>query len=267
MSTNHLFDHSAGFLAMPFLRCFLFFLILLGSLSTAHAQEKMTADAYAAATTRMELRLSAVEDQMRILTGKFEQLDYAINRLDKTLQRLQSDYDVRITNLEKRPIPQPTPSRTEKKEALEKIKAQEAEYLEGEEKEESEDLSVQEQYDRAFSLLRRADFSAAEDAFSDFIKRNPKDKLVENAKYWHAETFYVRNRFGDAAIAFADTYEHNPEGTKAPDSLLKLAMSLAAINRKEDACRTLDALKSKYPKAPMTIRTRTDQERERLKCK
>ena len=92
-------------------------------------------------------------------------------------------------------------------------------------------LTPQEQYDRAFGLLRQANYDAAEKAFKGFIDKNPNDKLLDNAKYWYAETLYVRGAFYDAAVAFADAYQQNPKGTKAPDSLLKLAMSLGNRNK------------------------------------
>jgi tol-pal system protein YbgF len=127
-------------------------------------------------------------------------------------------------------------------------------------------LSPQEQYDRAFDLLRQTNYEDASDAFKSFIDKNPKDKLIEDAKYWYGETLYVQDKFDSAALAFADAYQQNPNGAKAPDSLLKLAMSLGKLGKTSDACTTLDSLKSKYPKAPIKIRQNADQERINMKC-
>jgi tol-pal system protein YbgF len=127
-------------------------------------------------------------------------------------------------------------------------------------------LSPQEQYDRAFTLLRQANYDEAERTFKLFIDKNPNDKLIDNAKYWYAETFYVRAKFNEAAVAFADAYQQNVKGSKAPDSLLKLAMSLSGLDKVQDACTTLNELRRNYPQAPATIKTRADQERARLKC-
>ena len=127
-------------------------------------------------------------------------------------------------------------------------------------------LTPQEQYDRAFGMLRQADYDGAEKAFKTFIDKNPKDKLIDNAKYWYGETIYVRGRFDESAVAFADAYQQNPQGAKAPDSLLKLSMSLAAIDKTQDACMTLTELKSKYPNASSSIRSRAEEQRSKLKC-
>ncbi len=263
-----------------------------------HAQEDSYAYGSAAPGTgaNYEMRLGAIEDQMRALTGKLEQMEYAVRRIDLALQRLQSDAEQRLTRLESIPVPTPAP-------AASAPAASQSGYGEEQESDSAEaeavtgtlgdlkvrgekvtgavknpktpplpdtppdyGLTAQEQYDRAFGLLRQADYEGAEKAFKSFIDKNPKDKLVDNAKYWYAETFYVRAKFNDAAVAFADAYQQNPKGTKAPDSLLKMAMSLGSLEKTQDACTTLNELKKNYPNAPQTIRSRADQERTRLKC-
>ncbi len=249
-----------------------------------------------------ETRLSNVEDQLRALTGKAEQMEYALRRLDNTLQRMQADYDQRLTKLETAAVQpmivqaptqpprqphyeeaaethesatEPTDSEASVRGSLGALRVQ-GDKVTGAVKspkapplpETPPDygLTAQEQYDRAFSLLRQANYDEAEAAFKIFIDKNPKDKLLDNAKYWYAETFYVRSKFSDAAVAFADAYQQNPKGTKAPDSLLKLGLSLAALDKTQDACTTLNELKKNYPNSPATIRARADQERSRLKC-
>ncbi len=127
-------------------------------------------------------------------------------------------------------------------------------------------LTAQEQYDRAMGFLRQADYAQAEQAFKGFIDKNRQDKLLDNAKYWYGETLYVRGRFDESAVAFADAYQQNPKGSKAPDSLLKLAMSLGALNKAPDACAALEGLRSKFPNAIPAIKTRAADERARLKC-
>lgn len=234
----------------------------------------------------METRLSAVEDQMRELTGKVEKFDFALGRIEDSLKKMQEDYDLRLTELEKKPTPPPVlpPSSMDNESAMPQritgtlgsVRTRNGHVTSGRmepsspplpEVPDDYGLTPQEMYDRAFGLLRQADYENAELAFSNFIDKYPKDKLVNNAKYWYAETYYVRGMFGDAAVAFAEAYQHNPRGGKAPDSLLKLAMSLASVEKKRDACSTLKALKTKYPKASSTIKDRAKSEWVRLQCK
>jgi tol-pal system protein YbgF len=255
-------------------------------------------------STYNETRITALEEQLRAMNGRLEQAEFAVRRLDQTVQRMQSDNDARLTKLESAQqtpvavpppvaqplvvIPQPTTPSTpppastssaapvvDPNGTLGAIKLQNGKITGAVNNPQSSPLPTappdygltpEEQYERAFGLLRQANYADAETAFKSFIDKNPKDKLIDNAKYWYGETLYVRARFDDAAVAFADAYQQNPRGTKAPDSLLKLAMSLAALNKTPDACVTLNELKTKYPSATATIKARAEDERTRLKC-
>ena len=233
-----------------------------------------------------ETRLTTLEDTVRALNGRMEQLEYTLRRIDQAVQRMQGDYDGRLAHLEASAVttppvqPQPivTPPGNQTDNNINgspgPVKTQDTHVTGGTNSpkipplpDTSADygMNPQEQYERAFGLLRQANYDEAEKAFKTFIEKNPKDKLIDNAKYWYGETLYVRGRFDEAAVAFADAYQQNTQGNKAPDSLLKLAMSLSAINKVPDACTTLLELKSKYPNATATVRTRADEERLKLK--
>ncbi len=254
---------------------------------------------YAAASTNTEMRLSAVEDQLRALTGKVEQIDFLTRRLEQALARLQSDYDARLLKLETAPVATPPQPQQQAAQTQQPASEEESEApaeqpqqpvtgtlggmkVRGDKvtggivnpkapplpnKPSDYGLTPQEAYDHAFDLLRQANYDEAEKAFKRFIDKNPKDKLVDNAKYWHAETFYVRGKFNDAAIGFAEALQQNPKGGKAPDALLKLAMSLGSLEKTKDACDALNVLKTQYPTASATLKSRADQERTRMKCK
>jgi TolA-binding protein len=53
---------------------------------------------------------------------------------------------------------------------------------------------------------------------------------------------------------------------KAPDSLLRLGQSLAAIGQKEMACASLNEVGRKYPKASASVKRGVEQEQKRAKC-
>ena len=76
-------------------------------------------------------------------------------------------------------------------------------------------VGPEESYDEAYHLLARAEYSKAEQALRLFIKTYPDHQLTGNAFYWLGETFYVRNHYKRAAIAFARGYKSFPSGAKA----------------------------------------------------
>lgn len=124
----------------------------------------------------------------------------------------------------------------------------------------------QEQYSRAFSLLRQAQYNEAEQALSAFVEQYPEDPLAGNAKYWLGETYYVRGDYQQSAVIFAEGYQQYPDNSKAPDNLLKLGMSLGALGNTADACGTFAELLKRYPDAAATVQRRTKQEQERYTC-
>ena len=67
------------------------------------------------------------------------------------------------------------------------------------------------------------------------------------------ETYYVRKQYKNAADAFLEGYRKYSGSDKAPDTLLKLGMSLAELGQNDAACSTLKELKDKFPDAPESI--------------
>jgi len=128
------------------------------------------------------------------------------------------------------------------------------------------DGDPQAQYKHAFGLLRQADYAAAEEALRAFVEAHPEHDLAGNAKYWLGETYYVRNDYERAAVTFAEGFRNYPESNKAPDNLLKLGMSLARIDRVDDACGIFAELLDRYPDSARNIIQRARREQQRLSC-
>lgn len=258
----------------------------------------------AVAATDMQVRLQNTDAQIRSLNGQLEKLQFSNQQLQQQMQRLASDNEVRFQQLEKRilmleeaakaaatpaaPAPAATPPATTPPatEATPPAKPEVTPEKEGDKAKETLDAppkktndvlgtlpangksagDPQKDYDAAFAALRAAHYDDAEAGFKAFLKTYPKHKLTENAKYWLAESYYARGKYTESAVAFADTYQEFPKGSKAPDNLLKMAMSLGQLGKKPDACSTLDELKKLFPAAPSIIRNRAAQEAKTLEC-
>jgi tol-pal system protein YbgF len=126
--------------------------------------------------------------------------------------------------------------------------------------------SAADQYNHAFGLLKQADYPAAEAALKAFIEQHPTDPMAGNAQYWLGETYYTRNRFLEAATAFAEGYKRYPKSAKAADDLLKLAMALGRANQKQNACLALAQLDHDFPKPGAAIKEHAAAEKKRLGC-
>ncbi len=126
--------------------------------------------------------------------------------------------------------------------------------------------SIEEQYSNAVSFLSKRDFDSAEVAFNKFLDKNNDSDLAGNAIYWLGETYYARARFHEAAKIFAKSYSTYPKGAKVTDSLLKLAMSLEAIEQIEVACTSYNTLLNDYKNARQRILSIAKKAVNKLKC-
>ena len=121
-------------------------------------------------------------------------------------------------------------------------------------------------YETAYGYLLQRDYGAAEAAFDDFLKRHPSDSLSGNAQYWLGESHFVRGQYKAAASAFLKGYQTYGQSQKAPDSLLKLAMSLDRLGQRDAACSSYAELNTKFPNAPQSVKARAQSERQRVGC-
>lgn len=204
----------------------------------------------------IEDRLNQLQQSLTMMTGQIEQLQNRNAKLQQQMEKMQTDYEYRIEQLEKggaghpggaapRPgaqavAPSPTPA----------AGAANADQL----------------YDAAFKKLQEGDYVAAERGFRTFIQRNPHNKLAGNAQYWLGETYYARRDYNNALTAFAEGYKLYKASPKGPDNLLKLGITMSALGRKPDACAVFARFNQDYPRATDLQKRRIDQERQKNGC-
>lgn len=219
------------------------------------------------------VRLQQIEERLRLLTGQIEELEYRQRQTDRKLD----DLIARVGSGAVGAAPPAPDAGTGSGGAT---GGDSSGTLTGEDLAAGEagDLaatapggnlpggSEMDQYNYAFSLLRKADYDSAEVAFNEFITLHPDSDLSGNAYYWLGETYYVRGSYQDAAIAFLKGYQRFPNGDKAPDNLLKLGMTLNRLDKKAEACATFTELGSKFPDAPQTVRDKAAQEAAAAGC-
>jgi len=121
-------------------------------------------------------------------------------------------------------------------------------------------------YQQGYGALLQKDYAGAEGAFRELLETYPRDPLAADAQYWIGETYYVRAQYKNAADAFLNGYKKYRSGQKAPDTLLKLGMSLAELGQKDAACSTFSELKAKFPQAPPHVSDEAASWRKKTGC-
>ena len=102
-------------------------------------------------------------------------------------------------------------------------------------------------YTQAFDALKAGSYSVAITGFKDFLGTYPASPLAENAQYWLGEAYYVNHDYEAAAGAFRAVLKKWPDSRKAPDALLKLGYTQYAQRQYSAARATLTEVMRKYP--------------------
>ena len=118
----------------------------------------------------------------------------------------------------------------------------------------------------AYGYVLHRDYALAEQAFRDFLRKYPDEKLVPDAQYWLGESLFQRQRYREAAESFLEVSTKYDHSGKAPEALLRLGQSLAALNQREAACATLAEVGRKFPRASASVKRGVTQEQKRVHC-
>lgn len=193
-------------------------------------------------------QLQAREKEMQELTAKIEKLEFNQKQLEEKLKRMNDDVDMRLSMNEKKaaastPATNASASKT------------------------ADSATIKAEYDKAYNAMKKGDYKTSEKLFTAFMKKYPNSDLAGNANYWLGETYYARKQYEEAVGIFADGFTKYKNNSKAPDNLLKLGLSMKALNRKTDACTAFTALPKEFSKAQQTLKDRAKAEAKKLGCK
>lgn len=216
----------------------------------------------------LQSRVLELEDQVRSLNGRLEEANHRAAEASRQLELFKADVDLRFQDIAagggggmsavresgdgRAPAPAPAA-------ALASAPAASAVSI-------LPNGTPETQYDFAIDLMKRGQYDQARQAFQEFLQLHPNHNLSGNAQYWLGETYYAQGDFKRAGDAFLTGYTTYASSNKAPDSLLKLGMSLAALGNRDAACTVWGELGSRFPQATPAIVARARSERQKAGC-
>lgn len=121
-------------------------------------------------------------------------------------------------------------------------------------------------FTESHSLLIGGNFVGAEQAFGVYLTKFPKGKKAADAQYYLGESLLYQDNYPDAAAAYGKLIKDHPSSSNAPTGLVKLARAMRLMEKKTEACRTLDLMSKQFPKAPAVAKQMAAQERQYAKC-
>ncbi|TRL37285.1 tol-pal system protein YbgF [Rhizobium straminoryzae] len=121
-------------------------------------------------------------------------------------------------------------------------------------------------YRAAYNHVLSGDYALAETEFSSYITAYPKSARAADANFWLGEAQYSQGKYNESAKTFLNAHQSYANSPKAPEMLLKLGMSLAALDNRETACATLREVNRRYPNAGKPVQAKVASEVKRLGC-
>lgn len=243
----------------------------------------------------INVRLDQLENQMRLMNGQVEGLQFQVTQLQTLIERMQEDYDYRFQELEGGGLgktsaaPQPdsaTPSERLPQAQTSSDQAPAAELnstvqtlgtLSTDQNGQPLDLNfnpgtslsdadAEAQYEAGYEAILRGDYEFAKDQFSQYVALFPNHRQAADGHHWLGEALMQSGEYEEAAEIFLAGFERYPNATRAPDMVLKLGIVLSKTGERETACRTFVELLRKYPDQPQAFKGRVREEQQKAQC-
>jgi tol-pal system protein YbgF len=197
-------------------------------------------------------QLAGVNEEVRSLTGRIEELEHQINlRTQKESESISTSQD-QLEELAKSArsnderiyrIEQYLNFETSAPAAASGSTAARTAPTVPVKKEPSED----ELYRQAKQAFDQGDSETARNLFQELLKRYPKSERSDNAQFWIGEIYYREKWYEKAILEYQKVIENYPKGNKVPASLLKQGFAFLNLGDKTNSRIILQELIRKYP--------------------
>lgn len=111
------------------------------------------------------------------------------------------------------------------------------------------DPAEQRDFEAALASFRKGDFTAAQAAFADFVKRYPASGYTPTALFWLGNAQYANRDYRGAIANFRALLQQSPDHARAPEAVLSIANCQIELKDNASAKRTLNELVKAYPQS------------------
>lgn len=218
----------------------------------ANAEDQSTAIA------SMSARLTQLEETNRQLTGKVEELEHRLNQVSDIAVKAQEqavNTPAEITGttaVDGSAVSRPNEYVTKIAPTPEVAAASSA---------------AEREFDAAFLNIAKEDYPAAKSQFKSFTEKYPGTSLAGESYFWIGEIAWTERDFNTAAINYLKGYKESPTGEKAAENILKLALTLKELGKKDEACKNIARFQQEFPAAHANLQDKAINAKIDLGCK
>jgi len=243
----------------------------------------------------MSFRVGQLEEQIRALNGRIEELSFQLLEMQEQMRRMQEDNEYRFQELEgggRRGDAAPARQDDTDVAAMDSVTdSSDQERVEGTLGELTFDQDTlqggeidaptntdqtqtaalpetgrEQLWNAAYGNILSGDYALAEQDFQRFIQDYPDSPKISDAYFWLGESQYAQGQYNVAARTLLTAHKQFPQSAKAPEMLLKLGMSLAALDNRDTACATYREVLLRYPKASDALKKKVAIEQGAMSC-
>ena len=219
-------------------------------------RDKADSTAPQESVSNIQVRLGEYDQFIRDINGKVENIEFRISQLEKKIETFDKDIELRFEQFKRQG--NLSDAKQSSNNTVSNTTSKPDTYS---------NLSAKDLYESALKDLKANKNKDAENKFLEFLKAYPTDQLSGNAQYWLGEVYYKQQDFKKAAVAFKEGYSKFPNGAKGPDCLLKLGLTMKALDKKDEACTAFVNLPVVFDKISEDISSRAKKEAKDLGCK
>ncbi len=202
------------------------------------------------------LRLNRLEAEIRMLTGKIEQMEFEQRSVAEDATRRFGDIEFRLTELEGGDISILAPVQPIGGGGTGSVVAAGPEVS----------ISERGDLDRAIEDVKQGRFDLGEDRLRGFLTAYPGSPLEGEALYWLGESQFVRGAFQNAARSYLNGYNADRGSAIASKNLYRLGVTLGRLGQLNEACLTLREVRNQFPTGPADTLNAADAESSALNC-
>jgi tol-pal system protein YbgF len=123
-----------------------------------------------------------------------------------------------------------------------------------------------EQYNAAIEAYRSGHYAEAEQQLKAFLASNGSNRLAPDATFYLGETYFQRSRPREAAEQYLKLSTDFARSARAPEGMVRLGQSLAALGSSDQACATFAEVGKRYPTASSAVKKLAEREMQKAHC-
>ena len=106
-------------------------------------------------------------------------------------------------------------------------------------------------YNDAYNAFLNNSYDAAAAGFKSYLSKFPAGEMAEGSYFYLGESLYLKERWQDAALAYASVLEKFPQGARVPAARLKYATALLKLpeDKKAEALKYLQSVVKDFPQS------------------